>query len=191
MLDDIREGGEPPVVIVAALAACGGESAQRSGPVTSIGRARGLEVIDADLRAGVHVPSRLAVERGDVALSALGDALEDSLPALCRYLVETAFRRPRRGQRELILVEARKLRRDQVDLALHMPEAVLRGDGELAGVVEAGIDEIALSVHLEVGDEGVPVRRRAEARGGVEVHPGESKSCGNQDRHRGASGAAA
>src|SRR4051812_319300 len=86
MLDDVREGGETPVVIVAALAACGGEPAQGSGPVTSIGRPRGLEIIDADLRAGVHVPPRLAVERRDVALSALGDALEDSLPRLAAAL---------------------------------------------------------------------------------------------------------
>src|SRR5205823_13684563 len=114
-----------------------------SGPVAAIRRARSLEIIDADLRAGVHVPPRLGVERRDVALGALGDAFEHCLSALCRCLVETAFRRPRRGQRELILVEARKLRRDQVDLALDVPEAVLRRDGELAGVVEAGIDEIA------------------------------------------------
>src|SRR6266704_1400051 len=66
---------ESAVVEEAALRARE-QAAQRGGPVAFVGRSERLELIDPDLRAGVHVPTGLSVERRNVALCAVGLAGE-------------------------------------------------------------------------------------------------------------------
>src|SRR3954470_3562778 len=88
VLHHVLEGGEPAVVVVAALAPGRTKTSQRRGPVSAVGRARRREVVDADLGAGVRVPAGLRIERRDMALGAAGGALEDGLAALRRRRVE-------------------------------------------------------------------------------------------------------
>src|SRR5262249_16767174 len=104
-----------------------------------------------------------------VAARALRLAGEQRAAALGGVLVEAARGRSRRRERELVEVECRKLRGDAVVLARHVAEMVLGRDRELRGVVETRIEERAVAVHLEVGDEPVPVRDRAPAFPGVEI----------------------
>ena len=86
------------------------------------------------------------------------------------------------GGRKLIDVERRKLRRDQVGRVADVAEAVLCGDRELRGIVEPRIVERALALHLEIGDERVPVRDRSPAGPGMQVDAGQVERRRNQRR---------
>src|SRR5689334_1906959 len=60
-------------------------------------------------------------------------------------------------------------------------ESVRSGDRELSGIVEPWIEEAALSVHLEVRDEGVPVAQGAPCAGPrVLIEAGETVRIRNQ-----------
>src|SRR5262249_12307728 len=76
VLDDVRQRGEAAVVVEAALLV-GPQAGQGRGAVAMVGIARGLEVVDADLRGGMRVPAGLRVERRDVAARALRLAREE------------------------------------------------------------------------------------------------------------------
>src|SRR5205085_1753507 len=80
VVDDRAVVREAAVVIEAAFRAHE-ESRERRGAVAIVGRARRLEVVDADLGGGVHRPARLAEERRNVARGATPAALEDRLAA--------------------------------------------------------------------------------------------------------------
>src|SRR4051794_41691147 len=66
VVDDIAQGGEAAVVVVAPLAVRP-EPLERRGAVVAVRRAVGLEGVDADLRRCVAVPARLGVEGRHVA----------------------------------------------------------------------------------------------------------------------------
>src|SRR5689334_17291344 len=101
MIDDGSQRREPAVVIEAALRV-GPEPAQRCGTVSLIGRARSLELVDADLRAGVHVPAGLGEERRHVTTAALGSAVEQGFTVFGSGTVVAAARRRGYRQRELV-----------------------------------------------------------------------------------------
>src|SRR5256885_285316 len=95
--DHFVEGRESTVVIEAALRVRE-EAAQRSRPVAPVGSAAGLEFIDANLRAGMHVPARVGVERRHVAAGALRWSAENCPAARRRHRVEAPLRRRAAGQ---------------------------------------------------------------------------------------------
>ena len=132
----------------------------------------------------MHSPARLGVERRDVARRAAGLALEERLPARGGGAVERPWRRSRRRNRKLVELQGRELRGDAVVIALAVAKTSASGDGELAAIVETGIEEDALSLHLVVRHVRVPVRHRAPARVGVQVDPGEPEGGGKQRRSR-------
>src|SRR6476620_8129140 len=100
MLDDGSEVREPAVVIEAALLPRE-QAAQGCGSIPLIGRAAGLEVVDADLGGGVHVPTGLREERRHVAARAAGVAVEDGLRSFRGRSVERRGRWFWRRKREL------------------------------------------------------------------------------------------
>src|SRR5262245_23334587 len=61
MVHHVEQGREPTIVIEAALHVRP-QTVERRGAIAAIGRALGLEVVDADLLGGVHVPAGLGVE---------------------------------------------------------------------------------------------------------------------------------
>src|SRR5262249_45663628 len=152
VLDDVRQRGEAAVVVEAALLVCP-QARQRRGAVAMVGIARGLEVVDADLRGGVRVPAGLRVERRGAGGGAAGLAREELAAASRRARIEAAGRRARGGDGELVEVQGRQLRGDQIGLVLDVGETRGRGDRELRGVVQASVDERSLAVHLEIRDE--------------------------------------
>jgi hypothetical protein len=77
------------------------------------------------------------------------------------------------GNRQLVVLQRRQLAGRQIGIVAHLGETGTRGHRKPYRVVEAGIDEGALPVHFEVGDEGVPVGDAAPARVGVQVDAGE------------------
>src|SRR5262249_15633655 len=89
MLDHGLERGEAAVVIEAAFRVRP-DALERRRAITVIRRPIGLEVVDADLLAGVHRPARLAVERRHVAGRAACLPLEERLAACCGRRVEAA-----------------------------------------------------------------------------------------------------
>src|SRR5205823_10089009 len=86
-------------------------------------------------------------------------------------------------ERQLVEVKSSELRRDQVGVVTHVSEAGLRRDRELRRVVQPRIEEGSLAMHLEVRDEGVPVRHRAPSGPGVQVDTGQAE--GGWDERRG------
>ena len=77
-----------------------------------------------------------------------------------------------------------KLRRHEVGLAAHVAEAVRSRDRKLARVIEPRIVERAFPLHLEHGDECIPMGDRAPAGVGMEVHAREAER--RRDQRRGA-----
>src|SRR5262245_42350225 len=61
MIDHVTKRREAAVVIEAARCVRP-ESLQRSGSITSVGSAARLKVVDADLGAGMHIPTGLGEE---------------------------------------------------------------------------------------------------------------------------------
>src|SRR5262245_41479930 len=151
MVYDLPEGGEPAVVIEAALRVRP-QALQRRRAVAPVGGPVGLEAVYADLLRGMHVPAGLGVKRRDVAARAACVPLEERLAALRRSEVEAALRRARRGQAHLVVMQRWQLGGDQVRGLAHVAETRRSGDRELCGVVQARIVEGALALHLEVGD---------------------------------------
>ena len=92
------------------------------------------------------------------------------------------MRRVRHRKRELVDLQRRQLRRDQVALVPDVSEAGARCDRELARVVQPVIAEVPDPVHLEVRDERVPVRDRAPTRICVEVDAVEAEGRRDQCR---------
>src|SRR4051794_9492381 len=106
VVDHAPERLEPAVVVEAALRVRP-QPAQRGGAVHPGRRALGLEIVGADLRRPVQVPTALRELRRDVAGRALALAVEDRLAAPRRGRVEAALRRLRRLQRHLVEVQRR------------------------------------------------------------------------------------
>ena len=96
----------------------------------------------------------------------------------------TTPRRLRRGERQLVEVERRQLRGDQIGLVPDMAEAVLRSHRKLLCVVQPVVVEVAAAVHFEVRDERVPVGHGAPAGVGRKVDAGEPERRRDQRRRR-------
>src|SRR5262249_10437786 len=152
MVDHVGQGREASVVVEAARQV-GPKTLERSRAVPPVRRPHRLEVVDSDLAGSVHVPSGLGVEGWYVAPGAVGLAVEEELAALGGRAVETSARSRRRGERQLVEVKRGELGGDEVFVVADVSESVGGGHGELPRVVEPGIVEGPLAVHLEVGDQ--------------------------------------
>ena len=180
MIDHSCVIAESAIVIEAALLARE-QTLEGRGPVAAIRRPLGLEIIDADLGAGMHLPARLGVERRHIAGCASPLALEDHLAPLGGRAVIRGRGWHGRWDGELVEVEGGELGSDTVvGEALVVPEPGARCDGELGAIVEARIVEHALAVHLVVGDVGVPIGDRAPTGLGVQVYAGEPEGGGQK-----------
>src|SRR5262249_6503549 len=138
------------------------ESFQWGGPIPVIGGAVSLETVDPELRSGMHRPAGLTEQGRHVARGAAPGPVEDLLPACGGGRVETSGRRRRGRNRELVELKRAKLRRQVILRAAYVVEAGAGGDGELRRVRQPRIEERPLPVHLEIGDERVPVRHAAQ-----------------------------
>jgi hypothetical protein len=79
-------------------------------------------------------------------------------------------------------LQRREFRGDEVYFVADVREPVLRGDGELDGVVQPLVVEIPDAVHFEVRHERVPLRQAPPARPGVEVDARQPE--GRRDERR-------
>ena len=98
VIDDIPKCGEAAVMVEATLVDFihAPQRAQRSGTVTIIGRAFGLEVVNADLFGRVQIPTRFSEKCGYVAVGAARFIFENSFALLCSSAIEAPRRRRRR-----------------------------------------------------------------------------------------------
>jgi hypothetical protein len=81
-------------------------------------------------------------------------------------------------------MEGGELGGHEIGIVSHVAEARLCGDGELGGIVQSGIEERSLAMHLENGDERVPVRDRAPPGPRMEIDSGQSQSRRDQRGRR-------
>src|SRR5215217_9645621 len=93
--------------------------------------------------------------------SSLG--VEDGLPIPCRCLIEHVRTGLRCEQRQLVELKGGKLCYNAVFSIMFMALFRARGHRVLFRIIEAGVTEIPLSMHLEIRDIGVPVRDVAPA----------------------------
>ena len=108
MIHDVIERREPTVVKEASLLVTP-QAGQGRCPIAMRRRAVCLEAVDADLGGGMDRVPRLRVERWHVAGRTLRLAEEEGLAPSGRGGIERTFRRFRRGDRELVVVEGVEL----------------------------------------------------------------------------------
>src|SRR5437660_7992897 len=111
----------------------------------------------------MHVPSWLGHQRLRVTAAALPFAAEYFFAARGSRTIKTTLWRRRSRKGELIEMQSSQLGRDLVVGIGYVPETVLGGYGKFRSVVQSRIKEVPFAVHLQVGDERVPIRYRAPA----------------------------
>src|ERR1700730_4909479 len=85
----------------------------------------------------------------------------ENLPAApSRFFIEVPLRRLRRRNAKLVELQSGKLRRDQIRGISDVAKTRCRSHGELSGIVEARIEELPLTVHLQIRHERIPIRHR-------------------------------
>ena len=89
------------------------------------------------------------------------------LPRAAAPRIEAVVGWGRRVDGELVEVQSTEPWGDEVRIVPDVAVPVPGADGEASGVVEPWVEEGSLPVHLEIGDEGVPVRDRIPAGPGV------------------------
>src|SRR5918999_3342411 len=128
----------------------------------------------------MQVPAWFSKQGWHMAGVTLGLALEDHLATGSRLWVKAPLWWFRGWNSELIEVESSKFRGDQVGVIPHIAETGFGGYWKLRWVVQAWIVEYPLTMHLQVGDEGVPVGHRSPSGVGVKVHAGKAKGWREQ-----------
>src|SRR5215472_11077071 len=108
MVDDVQERSETTIVIKTTLGVSP-QALERSGAIRLRRAAIRLEIIDAELLRGMHVPSGLCVGRGNMAARALLRR-KQFLAAPGRGLVKGADGRLGCLEGELIELQRRQLR---------------------------------------------------------------------------------
>src|SRR5581483_4286203 len=108
VVHDGIERGEAAIVIEPAPGV-GPEAPQGRRAIAAIRRPVGLEVINANLGAGVHVPARLRVRRGEMAASALLLSVDAWLATIGGVMVVGGGRRSGSSMRQSIELEVRQL----------------------------------------------------------------------------------
>ena len=159
------------------------EVANGRRPVTLVRGAIGLEIVDADFRGGVQIPTRVSPEWLDVAVVASGLAAEQRVAATCCRGIEATGRRLRRRNCELVELKGLQLGSDDVAVRIdvrQISKAMGGRNRELRCVVQSGIPESALSMHFQIRNEGIPVGNGSPAAPGVEVDSAKSKRWRDQ-----------
>src|SRR5262249_16571949 len=177
MFNYISQRREAAIVIEAAFL-MRPETLQRRRSVSSIRRTIRLKIINADFSRVVHVPTRLREQRSDVTVLAFRITVEYQFPILDGG---RSRRRCRGWNGQLIKMESRKLRRDQIRLTSNVSEAGASRHRELCRVLESRVIESAFAVHFEIRDESVPMCHGTPTRPGVKVHAGQAE-CGRDQR---------
>src|SRR4051812_11792335 len=98
-----------------------------------------LKAVNTHFRRSMHIPAWLGVERIDVAGCTFRAGIEEMLSALRGLVIEAARRRRGSRQGQLIEVQRRQFRSDQVGGVGHVSEAELCGNWELIGIVQPWI----------------------------------------------------
>src|SRR5262249_11788942 len=114
-----------------------------------------------------------------MAASAFAFAVEYDLAALGGGLVVTSRWRRRRRDRQLIQLQGGEFRRDQVRHATDVKRAVFYSKRILCRIAESGIKECTGATHFRHTNVCVPVRHRAKAGPGMQVHASETIGRGN------------
>src|SRR5215213_9827957 len=98
----------------------------------------------------MHGPARFTEQRRDMAARTVGLTHKELSTAQRGLRVETVGGGFGRQKRKLVELKGSQLRRDQVRIISQIAEAVGSRERKLFGVVQARIEEGALTMHLEV-----------------------------------------
>src|SRR6478672_6699045 len=115
-----------------------------------------------------------------MAAGTLTFAVENFFAACGGRTIKTTLRRRWSRKRELIEMKGRKLGRDLVIGIGDVTKTVLGSNGKFRSVVQSRIKEVAFAMHLQIGDERVPIRYRTPPGIGVKVYSGKTKGRRNE-----------
>src|SRR5688572_450710 len=149
MLHNLLERGEAAIVVISTFFARK-QTTKGRGAITFIGRAICLESVDADFSGCVHVVTGLGVKRRDVASRAFCFCVEESFTAQRSGGAEVRGGRFGRGDGELIEMKGGEFWRDDVVAGADVSVAVLGGEWECVGIIQARIPKRAAAVHFEI-----------------------------------------
>src|SRR3954468_17534351 len=159
MLHHIAQCGKAAIVEKSAFSPSK-DAGEWSCPITLIGSAARLKIVDFNLFGGVEVPTGLGPKWFGMAAVAIGCSPEKHVPTFGSRRVEI-FSRHRfwSGKIELIGVQGRELGGDLVliRISLNIAKAISGRDRKLIRVVQARIEKSAFPMHFEIRDERVPV----------------------------------
>src|SRR5215831_11311128 len=105
----------------------GPEAIQGGGAVAVVGGPFSLKVLNIDLIPRTQVPAGFTASGLDMAARTVGLTAEEGVPALRSFGVETPRRWLGRRNRQLVKMQRRQFRADQVGVMAHM--AKLHGGG--------------------------------------------------------------
>src|SRR4030095_11789561 len=173
MVNHIQQRCEAPIVIEPALL-MSPKPLERRSTICFIGRAFRLEIIYADFRRFVHIPTRFGKQRWNVTRRASCFAVEQRLPAHRSRFIEAIlwWRWRRNGQ--LVEMKRRQFGRDKVGRSSDITKSILSSDRKLLRIVQSGIVECASSVHLQVGDKCIPVADTAPPCPRMQINAGKT-----------------
>lgn len=155
MAYDLAQRGKAAVVIKASFG-MRPPAPERCGAVAPVGSAVGLEIVDADLCPGMHVPARFAEGRRDRAAGAVRLAVEDALATPGRVAVEAAGRAWVR-QAPVGTCAGPAVSHSPGRVVADVPKVVAGSKRKLGRVIQARVVECPFAAHRQVGDKGVPV----------------------------------
>src|SRR5262249_13068784 len=173
----VPQCGESAIVIE-TTSLMGPQTLEGCGPVAPVGSAIRLKIVDADFRRRMHIPTRVGENRRHVTRCAFRFTLEYRFSVLDYR--GRVMRVRRRGYRELIKMQSGEFWSDQIRIIAYVSKSGPRRYRELSCVIQTRIVERTLSVHFQVGDEGIPVRHRAPTGPRVKVHACEAERRRNQ-----------
>src|SRR5678816_783649 len=94
--------------------------------------------------------------------------------------IKTASRRVGRWNGQLIEVQVRELRSDQVWSYSHVSETIASSDWEFQRIIQPRIIERALSMHFQIGNKRIPVSHAAPPSPRMEIHSSQAECRRNQ-----------
>src|SRR5262249_35786460 len=132
----------------------------------------------------MHIPAWFSEERRHMAGGAFRLAVEDNRSTSGRGPVKTPLRWNGRGDGKLIEVQCGEFPSDKIRIVPYVPEPRFGSNWKSSGIVQARVVECASAVHLEIGDKSVPMRNRAPAGPGVQIHAGKTERRWQQGSRR-------
>src|SRR5215472_14976238 len=128
-----------------------------AGAIPLVGRTVRLKIVNTNLFWRMEIPSRFREQRRNMTGRTLCLPVEKFPSASGCVHIEASSRRLRSGYRELVKVQRRKLRSDQIRRVAHVVKSRSGCDWKLSSILEPRIEKCTFPVHFQISYESIPV----------------------------------